>query len=345
MTWQTIRDLAARGFDIYAQRLSAAGALLGGPVLVSSTAGDWSEGYPRVTFNTSTGEYAVAWHVVVAGTWDIAVRRISGTGALLGNVLKLAAPGNQDRPHIVYSQPQNEFMTIWQEDSGTQGLRGELITSAGVTKTLLTFLGAGVVTYGYDVAANADSGGYLLVWGAQDNSITGRYLNAAGAAIGADFALATTGSDDMPMVAYNRRAAEYLVVWQRSVANQGTDLYARRVAVAGGPVGAEFVVAAAPEFQTDQELAANTASGENLIVWQDFRMGNWDVYGQRWIPPSIPTVTPTRTTTPTVTKTPTLTLTPTRTATPSLTPTVTRTPTFVRITPKARLYLPVIVGP
>jgi hypothetical protein len=362
VVWETIRDFTNRGFDIYAQRLSAAGLLLGGPVLVSSASGDHSEGFPRVTFDDVTNEYAVAWHVVAGASWDIRVQRVLGTGALAGAALKLVAPGNQEFPHIVYNPPQNEYMTTWPEDEGDNGLRGQRITGAGVTATApITFLGAGVVTHGHDIAANAGSGGYLLVWGDGAFDIIGRYLDATGAALGADFNITTSGGDVLPMVAYNRRAGEYLVVWQRNVTGMGWDLYARRVSTTGGVVGDTFVVASAPEYQTDAELAANSRTGEVLTVWQDFRMGNWDVYGQRWIPPAIPTATPTRTVTPTITRTPsptatptlaptstptatpTATLTPTRTATPSRTLTPTRTPTRVQMTPVSWLYLPLIV--
>jgi hypothetical protein len=351
VAWTTIRDRANRGFDIYFQRLSAAGAPLGGPVLVSSPSGDYSEAYVRAAYNELTGEYALTWHIVIGDTWDVTMRRVSGAGALLGSPVRLTAPGNQERPHIAFNQQQNEYLLIWQENSGSDGLSGELITSAGVTVSKIIFLGVGVAVNGYDVASQAGGNAYLLVWGAGDGSVMGRYLNGAGVPIGSDFAVATTGNDGMPMVTYNSRASEFLVVWQRWVAGVGTDLYARRLGAAGGPIGDEFTVSAALEYQNEQELATNTTTGEVLIVWQDFRMGNWDIYGQRWIPPSIPTPTPTVTLTPTSTRTPTVTPTPTRTSTPTLTPTPTRTvtptrtPTFVKITPVSWLFLPVIVDP
>ncbi len=345
VAWTTIRDLNNRGFDIYFQRLSAAGALLGGPVLVSSATGDHNEGYVRAAYNDATGEYALTWHIVIGSTWDVTMRRVSGAGTLLDSPVRLTAPGNQERPHITFNQQQNEYLVIWQENSGSDGLGGERITSAGVPVTKTIFLGAGVAVNGYDVAAQKDGNAYLLVWGTDDGSVMGRYLTGAGAAIGSDVAVATTGDDGMPVVTYNSRASEFLVVWQRLVEGGGTDLYARRVGVAGGPIGNAFVVASAPEYQNEQELAANTSTGEVMIVWQDFRTGNWDVYGQRWIPPAIPTLTPTSTRTPTVTSTPTRTSTPTVTPTPTRTVTPTRTPTFVKITPVSWLYLPVIVTP
>lgn len=340
VAWGTIRDMNGRGFDIYIQRLSATGALLGGATLISSASGDHNEGYPRVAFNATTGEYAVTWHIVADGTWDVRVQRISGLGALTGAPLKLAMAGNQELPRIVYSQGQNEYMVIWYEQSGADGVRGQRVTAAGVTATLpITFLGADVTVRGTDIAVNGDTGCYVLVWATADRNIRGRYLNAAGAAAGSDFNITTSGLDVLPMAAYNSRAREFTIAWQRDVASMGWDLYARRVGgMLEGVLGDTFGVASAPEYQTEVELAANTSGGETLLVWQDFRAGNWDIYGQRWLPPSVPTMTPTRTATPTVTRTPTVTQTPTRTATQ------TRTATRVVFTPVARVYLPVILS-
>ena len=66
------------------------------------------------------------------------------------------------------------------------------------------------------------------------------------------------------------------------------DIYGRRVSAAGSPIGQQFAVATAPEFQSSAALSANTTSAEVLIVWQDFRHGSWDVYGQLWQPPPPP---------------------------------------------------------
>lgn len=339
VVWETIRDRSNRGFDIYAQRLSATGVLQGGATLISSTSGDHQEGYPRVAFNETTGEYAVAWHVVGDTTWDLRVQRLSGTGTLAGAPLKLALAGNQVFSRIVYNRAQEEYLAIWTEGSGASGVRGQRITGAGVTTTLpITFIATDVTVRGYDIAANP-GGGYLLVWGAADYTIRARYLNADGSAAAPDFNITTSGADIEPMVAYNSRAGEFLVAWQRNVTSTGWDIYARRVGGAReGVLGDAFAVASAPEYQMNVELAASTASGETLLVWQDFRAGNWDIYGQRWQPPSIPTMTPTRTATPTITRT------PTRTATATHSPTPTRTPTRVVFTPVARVFLPVILS-
>jgi hypothetical protein len=104
------------------------------------------------------------------------------------------------------------------------------------------------------------------------------------------------------------------------------DIYGARVAASGGALD-RFAVSTAPEVQSLPQLAQNTSNGEFLLVWQDFRNGSYDIYGQRWIGVALETPTPTGTATPTATRSPTQT--PTRTGTPTdvRTPTSTETRT------------------
>ncbi|HUT16626.1 MAG TPA: hypothetical protein VMY98_10315, partial [Anaerolineae bacterium] len=80
-------------------------------------------------------------------------------------------------------------------------------------------------------------------------------------------------------------------------------------------------------------LANNSSTGEFLIVWQDFRAGSYDIYGQRWRGAAAPTPTPTRTTLPP-------TRTPTRTV-PAVTPTATRT--IPPVTGPYHVMLPIMI--
>jgi len=125
--------------------------------------------------------------------------------------------------------------------------------------------------------------------------------------------------------------------WTAEGASTDEDVWAARLGADGLVRGARFGVSVREEIQTHEDLAQDTRSGAFLLVWQDASGGTWDVYGQRWINPALPTPTSGPSSSPTPTLTPTRTLTP---GTPTATPTPTRT--FVV---RARVYLPIIRRP
>jgi len=326
---------------IYAQRVSAQGQLMDAAIWVSSPLGLDSDGIgPAVVWNRDSGEYLVAW--TGSGTdrlWDIRGQRLSGDGKLLGPLLVFSGVGYQGPPRVVYNPQQDQYLLVWPEENAE--LRGRRMSSAGaVVGDAFVIAGPGSVWPGFDLAYNETNNEYLAVWGNQADEIQGQRLDNSGI-VGSLFVISASGDGDTtPAVSYDSGAREYTVVWGEMHDVTGWDLYGRQVSSAGDLVGDKFAVSVATEFQTDAGLAANSASGEVLIVWQDFRQGSWDIYGQRWLPPPptpTPTVTPTATGTPT--PTPTASSTPTATATPTLTPTNTSTPT----PPSYRLTLPLIL--
>ena len=326
---------------IYGQRVSALGQLIGATLWVSSPVGlDAGAIGPAVVWNQDNGEYLVTW--LGTGTsrlWDVYAQRFSGDGTLLGPMLVLSGVGTESSPRLAYNPHQGAYLVVWIAQNGE--LRGRRISSAGAIAGAEFVIGGPISGAPYfAVAADGADNAYLVVWN-DHGDIHGQRLDGTGGLLGSPVVItAAPYPERAPAVCYNERTGEYTVLWQESHEATDWDVSGRQVSVLGSPIGDSFAVSAAPEFQTNPALAANSTSGEVLIVWQDFRQGSWDIYGQRWLPPPptpTPTVTPTATGTPT--PTPTASSTPTATATPTLTPTNTSTPT----PPSYRLTLPLIL--
>ncbi len=91
---------------------------------------------------------------------------------------------------------------------------------------------------------------------------------------------------EWPAVAANSQDGEYLVVWQdqRNFRTTRADIYARRVAADGTPIGNEFLVTNQAQNQNFPHVVYNTVRNEYFVVWSDQRnvgATGSDVYGQR----------------------------------------------------------------
>ena len=345
--WQEIHAPGS-GYDIYGQRVSSAGQLVGSPILVSRDTASISESQAAVVCHPTSGECLAAWTAWKGSSWDIYTQRISGAGALLGsNTAVSAVAGNQTQARVTYNVATNEYLVAYGFSSDVTEVRGRRVSAAGgPLGDELRFAALAGDLYGHDVVYHQARNEYLVVWSdSGDGSLYGRRLDASAAVVGPAFVVSPGDFlPSYPAVAYDSHGAQSLTVWQDYHALSDWDISGG--AVSGtGVAEAGFAVSDAPEVQWFPGLAHNSLQGEMLCVWQDFRNGSYDIYGQLWRSAAAATPTPTATISPTSTRTPTVTLTPTLTRTPTqtLTPTRTATPTLTPVGWKSMANLPLIL--
>jgi hypothetical protein len=238
----------------------------------------------------------------------------------------------------VFNPQAREYLIVWSDyRSPGAGIYGQRLSELGALVGGEMRLGAAIGSLGTaSLAWNAERQEYLLVWRDRvtDQVIYGRRLNATAQPLGAAFAITQAAwQADYPTLGYDALSHDYLLTWLEMRASTDSDVVGGHLGADGRLVGERFDVTARTEIQQRQQLAQNSTNGEFVVVWMDAFAGSWDVFGQRWINPSLlpptpqPSATPTQTSTPTPTLTPTQTQTPTRTSTPTLTQTPTRTPT------------------
>jgi hypothetical protein len=94
--------------------------------------------------------------------------------------------------------------------------------------------------------------------------------------IGGDILLSVHPYDDFnPAVAYNTPAGEFLVVWRN-----GSTIAAQRYLATGQPLGELFYVSDTGGTQSYPSVAYSLIGDCYLVVWEDNRNGNDDIYGQ-----------------------------------------------------------------
>jgi hypothetical protein len=241
--------------------------------------------FPKLNFRIKlimaviVGLIAIAWNpgVLVAGEPAGAVFTLA-RGAFLPAVASL--PGS------------DRFLVVW--DMGLVSLdgshlRAQFVDSAGQPigpDFAPTSPGPGKQGIPA-VTANPEAGEFLVTWWdgrEQWGDIYGQRLAADGSLVGGDFLIARAANFENwpPAVAYNPVSDEYLVVWYQDRDEAGgSNVYGQRVSDEGVTVGDVFLVNSEGS-QVRPAVAANSATGEYLVVWSNVESGlSLKLFGQR----------------------------------------------------------------
>lgn len=363
VVWSDQRNTRTNGSDIYGQRVSADGTLIGSDVAIATAPGP--QLYPRVAYSPDADEYLVVWQdsrTARTTSTDVFGQRIDGDGSLLGsNFATSDSNGAQNQPDVTYSPDSRRYLVVWDDERNVAAVDvyAQLVTNAGTHDGANFPLStASSSQENVNVSYNSSAGEFLVAWeDLRDYSVTktdiyGQRVGADGALRGGDISLSTGSSDEIePILAFGANPSGYLLVWrdQRNEPGTGGDIFGRALSGVGEQVGDEFEIAVEAGSQQRAHAAYDTASGEFLVVWRDPRsslLRGRDVFAQRIgtrveptaTPTNTPPATDTPTATPTATATPTVVLTPTFTPTPTSTPTP--TPTGPTNTPTVTPVLP-----
>ncbi len=207
VTWSGDDDTAPlvnNEFEIFGQRLNAAGAQIGSnDFRVSDMGPDGDTGYfafnPAVAFNATADEYLVVWYgddntgTLVKFENEIFGQRLDGTGSELGandfRISDLGPDGNTGYnaydPVVVWNALANEYLVVWHGEDNTVPLvagEGEIFgqrldAAGGETGTndfRLSDMGpdgdAGFYAADAAVAWRAMTNEYLVVWYGDDDT-------------------------------------------------------------------------------------------------------------------------------------------------------------------------------
>ena len=268
VTWHADGLATDNELEIFGQRLSAAGAELGGDFRISTTGADTDVSRaafdPAVAYSTAAGEFLVVWRsdgLATDNELEIFGQRLSAAGVEQGGDFRISATGPDGddlrdalQPSVAYSGAANEYLVTWEAD----GLATD-----------------------------------------DDVEIFGQRLSAAGAEQGGDFRISTTGADGdatrraaSPAIAYNATANEYLVTWQADglATDEELEIFGQRLSAAGAEQGGDFRIsttgadADADRGARVSAVAHSTAANEYLVIWQADGLATddeFEVFGQR----------------------------------------------------------------
>lgn len=248
-------------FEIFGQRLSAAGSEIGTNDFRISTIGTDGDGHgavntsgPVVAYNSTDNRYLVVWEADGLATdneFEIFGQMLDASnGSEVGADFRISNSGtdtdaarSSNDPSIAYNSTDNEFLVVWEED-------------------------------GFGNDNNFD--------------IFGQRVSSAGAEVGSDFRISNTGTDTDtklgtdPSVAYSSVDNKYLVVWRANpFASVGEDeIFGQFVSNTGAEVGSDFRISTSGLFNNpalddtdnrtaiEPQVAYNPNDNEFLVAWR-----------------------------------------------------------------------------
>ena len=280
VAWQDSRDGEP---DIYGTRVATDGSVLDSSgIAIASLAED--QAYPAIASDGTT--FLVTWQDKRGGSFlDIYGARLSADGAVLDSsgILISAAVNDQSLPAATFDGVN--YLVVWDDfrGNGTYDIYATRIDPGG---TVLDPAGIAVSRYAsqeYAPAVAFSGSNFLTVWHDSRNS----HKDIYGIRVGTDGTVldlrqipisTAAGSQSNPAMASD--GTNYLAVWHEWRTDSVNDIFAVRVALDGAVLDSlGIAISTAAKDQIYPAVAAGTTGF--LAVWQDYRNGNYDIYGAR----------------------------------------------------------------
>jgi PKD repeat protein len=267
-------------YDLYGQRLSATGSLIGGnTLLVDRTSKDV---LGPAAASTNAGQALVSWHEETSSSnFDVLAQRLITTTTGLttsGGILPLddTVSSGKDRHPAVTAISSSQYLVVWEEDGSKISYRQ--VDTGGVTTTATV-----QIDTGFEPALAYGNGQSLGVW--ENRATAGQSL------IVGKLITSTAGSmlyispyytlREHVALTYHSQNNRYLLAWDQAHDSPTEDIFVQQVDRDGQPLGSELNITDEPDsIQEHPSLAAGSTSF--LVAWQDERnlaTTGQDLYG------------------------------------------------------------------
>ncbi len=276
--------------DIYAQKIMGNGGILWEIDGVCVCAASGNQGDPQIA-SDGAGGAIITWWDQRNGNNDIFAQRIDMNGTFLwmrdGVPINLA-DGNQHLPQVIPDGAGGAVISWVDKRDGDSDIYVQRIGSNGNVRWPLN--GVALSTAEHDQylprMVPDGSGGAIVVWVDNrdgNNDIYAGGIDASGSVswVADGVPLCTEGSDQW----YPRVTADgsggAVVAW-RDRRRGDYDIYAQRVD-AGGSVrwNANGIAVCTGEGGQYYLQVCSDGAGGAIITWDDYRLGNWDIYAQK----------------------------------------------------------------
>jgi hypothetical protein len=281
VVWFDLRNVATTGNDVFAQRLSVSGGLLGANIPIVTDVG--AQFNPFVAYNSSDNNYLVAWQSQFDGPGspdfnDVFGRLVSSAGVPLGGAFHISDGGSEIS--IAYNSASNEYLTTGRSFASgpIPGIFGQIISNGGfLIGTEIVINTAGASAPNGQIIYNPTINEYFSTWRDQvEGNLKGQRISATGVLLGNPIIISPVfpqSSNPTASIAFDPANNRYLIVFSRF---QGTDILGQFVASSGGLIGSNFLIRTASSPTATPSVAHSSIDNVFLLVWNDSN----DILGQ-----------------------------------------------------------------
>jgi len=288
VAWSDERDASTTGWDIYAARVNADGAIMDpGGIPVARSPGD--QGEPTIASDGTN--FLVVWSGESEAHSSVGVfgARVSSTGQVLdAPEIAISTTGNERSPAAAWNG--SSFLVVWDFldfSTGDLDIYGARVDATGAlldpSRIPISTVSGSHETEPAIASVGTD---FLVAWvdwrNLEERSLdvfaarvtgAGQVLDASGIEISS-----TQAQEDVPTVASD--GSKYLVAWD-SLRRNDSDIYGTFVEPdrGGTQLGHPIAISHAVNHQSRPSAAWNGSSF--LVVWADLRRGDHDVFGAR----------------------------------------------------------------
>jgi hypothetical protein len=273
-------------YNIIGRRLDSAGAVSGNAFGISlgTDEGTGNEFLPDLALDRDEDLALVVWdYQPASGDQSIYGRLIdiNNMANPRGTWLAISdGAGDQYAPAVTYNDAAGEYLVVWDDGNDLFGQRVDGDASA-VAQDFVISQAPNAQWFGA-VAFGGDR--YLAVWGDYRSAgpdIFGQFVSQAGELLGDEIGLSPAFlNQQFPALAYGSAQQQWLVVWEDD--HTGLRGITGQFMTHGGLlVGEPFTIGAHVNGQYSPAVAYNPDDDEFMVVWDDWRNLNHDIYGQR----------------------------------------------------------------
>jgi hypothetical protein len=205
---------------------------------------------------------------------------------------------NKYAPQVAYNSQHNEYLVIWEniQAGDHHDIYGQRVSASGQLLSWFAISAGSNNRVDPALAYDHIHDRYLVVWSydfygdGSDQDIRGRFVSWDGSSLGDEFIISdSTVSEYHPKVAYGQSINAFTVVWMSVDTDIPEYISARQVWAENGTFpGPTWIVSQGADDRDFPDIAYNLTRNEWLIVWTQWVLTDWDIYGVRLTGGGIP---------------------------------------------------------
>ncbi|MEZ6122627.1 MAG: DUF2341 domain-containing protein [Planctomycetaceae bacterium] len=292
------------GFDVYAQRYSAAGAPLGAEFRVNSTTNKDQIGASVAM--AAGGDFVITWSSKDqdGDNWGVYGQRYSASGTAVGGEFRVNnTTAKEQTASSVTMAANGSFVVTWSskdQDGDNWGIYGRRFDAAGVAAGNEFQINTTTTReQQFSSVAADDQGNFVVTWSSKDQDgdkwgVYAQRYNAAGVAQGGEFLVnQTTVAEQQHSSVSMDSDGDFVITWtSKDQDGDGLGVYARQYSASGTAKTGEVLVNATTSGDQFASSVAMNGKGGFVVVWSG--EGGSDtkgVFAQRFEVPNAVTLT------------------------------------------------------